>query len=161
MGYVFREMNVRKLYAYVIERNRLAIPGRWRQLITVEGVLSEHVYLDGGFEDVHILAIRQDRWPEAFGRADAAVPESLVDAAGGLTYRGFVERAAHDLGLDVDPDGSEHLHLVDDVGLDSLGLTTLVMLVDELRGEPLDEAMIAGMRTLGDAYRFASIPAAP
>lgn len=32
------------------------------------------------------------------------------------------------------------------------------MLVDELRGEPLDEAMIAGMRTLGDAYRFASIP---
>ena len=46
--------------------------------------------------------------------------------------------------------------LVDDLGMDSLALTTLVMIVDELRGSELTEAMVASIETVGDAFHLAT-----
>ena len=63
IDYAFETWPWRKLYLEVPEYNlELFRSGLDRYFVRDKGVLREHVYLDGRYWDVHVLAITREMW---------------------------------------------------------------------------------------------------
>ncbi|NMA49422.1 MAG: UDP-4-amino-4,6-dideoxy-N-acetyl-beta-L-altrosamine N-acetyltransferase [Tissierellia bacterium] len=60
--YVFDVLDLNKIYGYIIPENKNVIELNKIRGFEVEGVLKQHVYKDGQFYDVAVLAITKDRW---------------------------------------------------------------------------------------------------
>jgi len=64
LDYVFRSWSFRKLYAETPEYNLDQFGSGIGRILTEEGRLPEHWYLDGRYWDQVILAIRRETWEE-------------------------------------------------------------------------------------------------
>jgi RimJ/RimL family protein N-acetyltransferase/acyl carrier protein len=62
VGYLFAEFDFRKLYAEVLEANFAAMRTGVGRLFEIEGRLTHHEYLGGGYQDVLVLALDRERW---------------------------------------------------------------------------------------------------
>jgi RimJ/RimL family protein N-acetyltransferase/acyl carrier protein len=72
IGYLFAEFDLRKLYAEVLETNFAAMRTGVGRLFEIEGRLAGHEYLDGGYQDLFVLALDRDRWRGQHERLVAA-----------------------------------------------------------------------------------------
>jgi RimJ/RimL family protein N-acetyltransferase len=71
IDYVFATWPFRKLYAEVPEFNLVSFGSVTRLVFQQEGQLTDHVFMDGRYWDVHILATTRDTWAqEAAPRLD-------------------------------------------------------------------------------------------
>jgi RimJ/RimL family protein N-acetyltransferase/acyl carrier protein len=68
VGYLFSHFDLRKLYAEVLVSNFGRLATGVGRLFTVEGRLSSHEFVDGGYEDLLVLAIERPRWHEQHTR---------------------------------------------------------------------------------------------
>jgi len=62
IDYVFETWPFRKLYAEVPEFNLRSFGSVTRRLFRTEGRLADHVFMDGRYWDVHILAVDRETW---------------------------------------------------------------------------------------------------
>lgn len=61
---LFAEFDLRKIYAEVLASNFERFRSGVGRRFDVEGRLRDHEYLDGGYEDVYVLATYRNRWSE-------------------------------------------------------------------------------------------------
>lgn len=62
IGYLFAHFDLRKLYAEVLSSNFRRLRTGAGRLFVVEGRLSAHEFVDGGYEDLYLLALDRERW---------------------------------------------------------------------------------------------------
>jgi RimJ/RimL family protein N-acetyltransferase/acyl carrier protein len=62
IGYLFSGFDLRKLYAEVLASNFERLATGLGRLFELEGRLTGHEYIDGGYQDLLVLALDRDRW---------------------------------------------------------------------------------------------------
>jgi RimJ/RimL family protein N-acetyltransferase/acyl carrier protein len=68
VDHLFREFDLRKVYAEVLAPNLAAFGSGVGRLFVVEGRLTEHEYLDGRYHDMVVLALGRSRWEATVDR---------------------------------------------------------------------------------------------
>lgn len=62
VDHVFAQFDLRKVYAEVLASNYESFASGLGTRFSIEGRLSDHEYIDGGYEDVLVLATTRERW---------------------------------------------------------------------------------------------------
>jgi len=77
---IFNRFNLRKIYGEVSDKAlRQFASALRRSYIHVEGTLREHGFVDGQFQDVHIMAVYREEWAlSPFGRRTSSERPGLV-----------------------------------------------------------------------------------
>lgn len=68
LSYLFTQFDLRKVYAEVLERNLGGFASGDGRFFTVEGRMVDHEYVDGGYEDMLLLATTRERWRQVHER---------------------------------------------------------------------------------------------
>lgn len=155
LDHLFATFDLRKVYA---ETHDGAVGGLARiaaawDAVTEEGRLTDHLFHNGAFHDLVILAIDRDRFT-----ASRSAITRLIEAptpGGSARARSFSEFAAA-LPPELIPLLEDRapltggLRLVDDLGVDSLGLTEIICWIEDTHNVALDVA--EPLATLQDLY---------
>lgn len=138
LRHLFAVFDLRKVYAETFEP---ALPGIGRVInswasIHEEGRLVDHVFHNGTYHDLVILAIERDRFrndEERLARLARAGRSSRGRGHGILGFEAFAEHLPRDLlpGFDVSSAVVGGVELVGDLGVDSLGLIELICWVED------------------------------
>lgn len=68
VSHLFAQFDLRKVYAEVLERNLERFGSGEGRLFTVEARFKEHEYIDGGYEDLLVLATDRATWRDVHQR---------------------------------------------------------------------------------------------
>jgi RimJ/RimL family protein N-acetyltransferase/acyl carrier protein len=145
VSYCFRNWQFRKLYLESPEYCYTDFAAPSLPIFRREGELKDHEYFDGRYWDRLILAIYRTDWDDLQSiRRSRQVP---------VTGAEFISAVRDLLSLETGTaiDLSTH---IEDLGLDSLSLYSLVVLVEEFAAEAALDLVIAQWRSLGDIYAW-------
>ena len=62
LDYAFADLNMNRVYAYVVDYNKPSIRAKKKCGFTHEGILRQDHYSDGAFHDVHLFGITRMDW---------------------------------------------------------------------------------------------------
>ncbi len=165
IDFVFNRWDLRKLYmevaGHVYDNDLSMVP----RLLDYEGVLSEHRYYQGRYEDCHVLSIRRESWHDHGAPVLRRVRDGVVsDASGspvGTPSHGEGSLSQHDFLLRVTQlfKGEVPAHRITadawldrDMNLDSLQCVRLALEMERLAGTRLPDDFDPGDLTLTDCY---------
>lgn len=77
VNYLFRNWELRKVYAEVLEVNYTQFEMGSRTIFDVEGRLTEHEYVGGDYQDLLVLAVTREKWKEVGHRLGVNVKDSI------------------------------------------------------------------------------------
>jgi diamine N-acetyltransferase len=56
-GYLFNELNLHKVYTYVLKDHQIPIESRLKRGLKIEGEIREHIYQGGEYKDVYFVSL--------------------------------------------------------------------------------------------------------
>lgn len=147
MDYAFNLWPFRKIYLETIEYNLSEFETGLRRVAVEEGRLRDHVFFGDQHWDVVTSAVYRDSWRD-FRRGHAKPLEDQLD--GPVRFEEFQRILLEEFDLSVPSPDS---HLIDDLGIDSLLMTELVVTVCDLADAP-DPDELPNLETFGDLHRW-------
>lgn len=143
LDYAFNLWPLRKIYLETIEYNLSAFEAGLRRVAVEEGRLRDHVFFGDRYWDVITSAIYRDDW-----RRYRRESRELLGSDHPVPFDAFRQIVEEEIG--VGPISPES-HLVDDLGIDSLGLAELIVAVCDLADVP-DPEELPCLETFGDVH---------
>jgi diamine N-acetyltransferase len=65
-NYLFGEINLHKLYSFVLTENKIAIETDKKIGFQIEGTVKEHIYQDGRYKDVYFVSLYKEEFYENY-----------------------------------------------------------------------------------------------
>lgn len=65
--YLFGQINLNKLYSFVLESNEIALNTDKKIGFSVEGLIKEHIFQDGEYKDVHFVSLYKNEFNKKHG----------------------------------------------------------------------------------------------
>jgi RimJ/RimL family protein N-acetyltransferase/acyl carrier protein len=151
IDYLFSEFEFNKLYAecpgFVFESFRSGLGSPFVE----EGRLHNHERFRDQWWDLHILALYRNDWPPVsqFG-SQFTMALQANDYGQGATFDEFAIALKGEFNLEAYGLAESTLFTAD-LGFDSIQIYELICLIEEI-GEPVNDAAVENMATVGDAY---------
>lgn len=165
LPYVFEHFDLRKVYA---ETSEAALDGIDRVIagwpfVEEEGRLRDHLYLDGAYHDLRVLAVHRDSFVAQSSRAARLVVPPDRGSPGRLvSFRDFTRELPTDLLPHLEPDSADGgLLLEADLGADSIGLAELVCWIEDAFNTDMGGAPPTEVLTLQDLFNWYEVMTAP
>ena len=147
MDYAFNLWPFRKIYLETIEYNLSRFETGLRRIAIEEGRLRDHVFFGDRHWDVVTSAVYRDVWRD-YRRGHVKPIEDPVDGA--VSFEEFQRLLLEQLDISAPSPDSR---LIDDLGIDSLQLSELVVTVCDLADVP-DPDELPNLETFGDVHRW-------
>lgn len=158
IDHVFFTLPLRHLYMEMTEDNLRQVSGAIESFAETEGIRREAVYQAGRFQDVHLLAIRRQRWLELAPRGAIELYPSLASSRAPAVGSevDFLVSLSEALELAQVPAPDDDLW--EDLGLDSLDVVRAIVWLEESFRVRFEDD-IPELRTVRDLYQLALVAA--